>query len=113
VTDQISLGFDVGHGRGNEVEHSFQSANDIIFAYQLHKISLKGMRTKTTNVDVYAPKSAFLHDKGPNHALNVESTAATVVDLQDTLLGSESARLAVTDVTDGDEPCICVRCYDA
>lgn len=62
ITDQVGMDFDVGRGPGDEMETSSRYGNDIIFAYQLHVIAVKVRRTRTTNVNVYAPKAAFLHN---------------------------------------------------
>ncbi|KAK5167687.1 uncharacterized protein LTR77_007386 [Saxophila tyrrhenica] len=104
VTDQISVGFDVGRGHGNEVETSFRSANDIIFAYQLHKIALKGRKTTTTNVDVYAPKSAFLHDDDDERDRDVAIVnPASADDVDEALAADESTEIEVANVMDGEE----------
>ncbi|KAK5733504.1 hypothetical protein LTR17_009621 [Elasticomyces elasticus] len=108
LTDQVSLGFDVGHTRGNEVERSFRSGNDVVFAYQLHKVVVKGVRTKTTSVDVYAPKSALLHNEDRYSADAVDVTAATADDLKEILVGDENLQLNVSSITDGIEPCMCI-----
>lgn len=108
VVDGVSVGGEIGGARGNEVEESSQVVEDIIFAYQLHKIAVKGRRTKSTSVDVYTPKAALLHDQNPREDTDAEITAATTQDMQEVIGTDDSSQLQSARVQDEDGHCTCI-----
>lgn len=102
VLEGISVGGEIGGARGNETEESSHVVNDIIFAYQLHKIAVKSRRNQTMSVDVYTPKAAFLHDEGPEGDIEAEITAAAMQDMQEFMGPDDSSQLQSADVEDHD-----------
>ncbi|KAI9766108.1 MAG: hypothetical protein M1840_006815 [Geoglossum simile] len=108
VTDQVSLGGEVGLSHWSAVQESFRSGNDIIFAYQLHVIAQKGWREKRVEVDVYAPKAAFLNDEKQEDKESIVASHATVADLCEIGAESEDVSIDVIEAQDGDETYVCV-----
>ncbi|KAL7936125.1 hypothetical protein V8C35DRAFT_333242 [Trichoderma chlorosporum] len=56
----VGIGTNISASCSKRTSESFKSGNDIIFAYQLHILARKGWWHKRMEVDIYAPKSAFL-----------------------------------------------------
>jgi hypothetical protein len=108
ITDQVGLGGDIGRGHGTEIEETSCSANDIIFAYQLHVIKLRGRRTQTTNVDIYTPKAALLHDDIKNEDSEITAMPVNQEDITEVLQPDEMSGIAVGQALDGNEQCICI-----
>ena len=108
VTDQIGVGGDIGRGYGNEVEETSRSANDIIFAYQLHVIKVRGKRTQTTNVDIYTPKAALLHNDAKNENPELVTVPVTHEDMTEALELDEMSRIEIVQALEGTEQCICI-----
>ncbi|PTB65484.1 hypothetical protein BBK36DRAFT_38350, partial [Trichoderma citrinoviride] len=61
VVAGVGIGADAGVLYSKSRSESFQSGESIIFAYQLHSIGRKSWWDRQIEVDVYAPKCAFMN----------------------------------------------------
>lgn len=112
VVDQVSLGGDISLSGKKAVEESFSLGNDVVFAYQLHVIAQKGWREKRVQVDVYAPKAAFLNDEGRQEKIPMVASIVTEADLREISADAEDVSMDIIEAEDGDMTCVCVSIED-
>ncbi|KAJ4024605.1 hypothetical protein NW752_003169 [Fusarium irregulare] len=95
VAEGITTGANMSGGVEASSSDSWRAGEDIIFAYQLLKIELKGWRTKRVEVDEFRSNAAFLDtrdkpdeldeeddDEDGGSDVEVAATAATIQDLE-------------------------------
>ncbi|KAF5700461.1 hypothetical protein FMUND_14319 [Fusarium mundagurra] len=88
----ITAGANISGGVEASSSDSWKAGEDIIFAYQLLKIELKGWKTKRVEVDEFRSKAAYLdmddesdeedEDDGDGSNAQVAASAATFHDLE-------------------------------
>ncbi|RFN45481.1 hypothetical protein FIE12Z_10243 [Fusarium flagelliforme] len=87
----VTAGANISGGVEASSSDSWKAGEDIIFAYQLLKIELKGWRTKRVEVDEFRSKEAFLgmddesdedEDEDDDGNAQVAASAATFHDLK-------------------------------
>jgi hypothetical protein len=103
ITEEIAAGadFDVSHGKTLNEQSS--TAQDIVFAYQLHAVANKGWwKKRRVNIDVYAPKAAALgsDNRATQDAVAVEQ--ATVEDLDEGLVDFEDVTITEHTAYEGE-----------
>jgi long-subunit fatty acid transport protein len=103
ITEEIAAGadFDVSHSKTFNEQSS--TAQDIVFAYQLHAVANKGWwKKRRVNVDVYAPKAAALgsDDRTTQDAVAVEE--ATLEDLDEALIDFGDVTITEHTVCEGE-----------
>ncbi|KAH0559858.1 hypothetical protein GP486_003623 [Trichoglossum hirsutum] len=83
VTPSASVGGSIDASTETSSSSGFESANDIVFAYQLLRIKPKGWRKKTLQVSEFQPKAAFLSDKdnSEDEPVVVEKDLVSAADL--------------------------------
>jgi hypothetical protein len=111
VTEQISAGADVDISHGKTLNEQSSTAQDIVFAYQLHAVANKGWwKRRRVNIDVYAPKAAALGSDNRSTQDTVAVEEATVEDLDETLIDFDD--VTITEHTayecEGDVQYCCV-----
>lgn len=109
ITAEVGAGTDISALRAKVTSESSRSGNDIIFAYQLHVIARKGWWHKRVEIDVYAPKSAFLNNE--ERAVKEEEVTAkstTHLRLLEVAEENEHDSVKTLEALDGDEACICI-----
>jgi hypothetical protein len=72
VVAQVSIGAGVGGSVETSRSDGFQSANDIIFAYQLLKIVPKGFKEKSFEIKEHQSKATFLEDDHTTEEVKIE-----------------------------------------
>lgn len=93
IAEGITTGANISGGVETRSSDSWRAGEDIIFAYQLLKIELKGWRTKRVEVDEFRSKQNFLHmddesyededeDEDDGSDAEVAASAATFHDLE-------------------------------
>jgi hypothetical protein len=91
VAPAVSAGGGLELSKQTRRTDGFEATDDIIFAYQLLRIRLKGRgENETFDVDEFHDKAAFLSDDGEeerDEQLNVETDTALVADLAKTQKG--------------------------
>lgn len=94
ITEQISSGADLSFSQGKTLSQQSSTAQDIVFAYQLHMVANKGWwRKRRVNIDVYAPKAAAL---GSDNRVTPDAVAiaeATAEDLEEALIDFDDVTL--------------------
>jgi hypothetical protein len=107
VSSEVSLGAEISASRTYDVQQSYRSSQDIVFAYQLHIITHKGWRwNKHVDITVYKPKAAFLNEQdGAAEEESVETNAASEADVR---AFDDEMPMEVWSAMDGDELCSCI-----
>ncbi|OJD29026.1 carbohydrate-binding-like protein [Diplodia corticola] len=62
VTEGVFLGATVDMSQSRDKSESFRVGVDVVFAYQLLRIGLKGWKAETVTLDEFIPKEALLSD---------------------------------------------------
>ena len=81
----VAIGAGVSAGKDAEERDEWKAGGDIVFAYQLLKIELKGWKSRRLEIDEFRHKAAFLgldEDEEDEDDINDEVTAsvATATD---------------------------------
>ncbi|KAK1761839.1 hypothetical protein QBC33DRAFT_462612 [Phialemonium atrogriseum] len=87
VTAGVSVGGEVKGERRDGIASSFRAVEDVVFAYQVHVVRVKGRRMDAAVVDVFESDAAFLHGEeegGEGHeGVAVSVGLAGVEDLRE------------------------------
>lgn len=112
VVEGISAGADVELTNEHGERDSFRAGDDVVFAYQLLEIGLKGWKEKTLEVKEFQSKAAFLGDESEEEEsdVEVEASAATAAGLL--ALDREDVSLKTLEVGGGEERCVCIAFLD-
>jgi hypothetical protein len=107
VSADASIGGGGGYTGSDDVQQSYRTGSDIVFAYQLHIIGYKGWRHKTVDVSIYKPKAAFLNeeDEKIGEAMDIETGVA---DQEGLCAFDPEAVVEVLTCTEGGEPYTCI-----
>ncbi|KKY25395.1 hypothetical protein UCDDS831_g02070 [Diplodia seriata] len=100
----ISVGANVDLSQGRGQTTSFQAGVDVVFAYQLLKIGLKGWKEKTIELDEFKHKAALLSDSSDEEeeALEADVGAVTSFDISNAVGGDVSVtQVEIDDEEDG------------
>lgn len=106
ASSDVSLGTKISAGGTDDVQQSYSSGQDIIFAYQLHIITYRGWRNRTVDITTYKPQAAFLNEENRVEQEGLVETNATTEE--DIRAFDDEMPVEVLSVLDGDEPCACV-----
>ena len=109
IIAEVGVGVDISASRAKVTGESSWSGNDIIFVYQLHVIARKGWWYKRVEIDVYAPKLAFLNNE--EHAVKEEEVTAKLtiyLHLLEVAEENEHDSVKTLEALDGDEACVCI-----
>lgn len=86
----VAIGASVSGGKDAEERDEWKAGGDIVFAYQLLKIELKGWKSKRLNIDEFRHKAAYLgfddddsdnEDEDDRGNDEVAASVATATDL--------------------------------
>ncbi|GME56730.1 Carbohydrate-binding-like protein [Neofusicoccum parvum] len=107
VVEGVSVGVDGALEREEAERDEFRVGDDVVFAYQLLEIGLKGWREKTVRVNEFRPKACFLGDEEEEESdVEIETSAATAESLLEP--GRKDVVLEASEVQDGEERCFCI-----
>ncbi|KAM0812421.1 hypothetical protein AB5N19_12411 [Seiridium cardinale] len=111
VTESVSVGGELrGERRDAKVSAFKGGKEDIVFAYQLHVIRLKGRKKKVV-VGAFESEAALLHGEEVPSDLEVEGTTigmATADELRE-IADDENAGIETCEVLDaGGSKCVCI-----
>ncbi|KAG8674144.1 hypothetical protein FPOAC2_00120 [Fusarium poae] len=112
-TPDVGAGTEYDYSRGNTVEKSSRTGQDIIFAYQLHIITHKGWwlgAKKHVDITLYKAPAAFLSDDKEGE----EEDSVGMVEASESLIRTFDEELEVKTVSarNGDEECVCLVLRD-
>lgn len=91
VVEGIVVGANVDMLRGKGRTDSFRAGSDVVFAYKLLKVSVKGWREKNLAVDEFKSRQAFLSDSSDeedDELLEADVSVATSSDISKDVTGS-------------------------
>ncbi|KAB2573014.1 hypothetical protein DBV05_g8307 [Lasiodiplodia theobromae] len=112
VAEGVSLGGNVELTRDQSQRDSFRARQDVVFAYQLLEIRLKGWKEKTLETKEFRSKAAFLGDKDEKEPeIEVEVADATANSFS--ALDRKDISPKAVEVSDGEEACVCISFPDA
>lgn len=106
VSSKAGFGSSVSSRQKDDLQVSYRSGQDIIFAYQLHVITYQGWRAKRVDIDVYKSKAAFLSETDGGEEQDTATICVATGELIREL--DDGAPMDVSDATDGDGHCVCV-----
>lgn len=85
IVEGVGIGAEIGGNRSRSLTETLSTQQDIIFAYQLHKVVQKGWRrdSKRIEVDVFMHKAAALGERKEDPNQPFELLAADAADLEE------------------------------
>ena len=105
VSSDASVGADLSARGKDDVQVSYRSYQDIIFAYQLHIITHQGLLRSRVDISLHKPKAAFLSEgDGPAE----EGLAMVRGVTEDDMIAFDNRVGIEADIEDGDERCVCI-----
>ncbi|KAL0259224.1 hypothetical protein SLS55_006729 [Diplodia seriata] len=112
VVEGISVGGNVGLTKDKGRGQSFRARQDVVFAYQLLEIRLKGWREETLEVQEFKSKAAFLGDKeGKDTEVEAEAVGTTASSFS--ALDRKDISLKEVEIDNGDETCVCISFWNS
>jgi hypothetical protein len=83
VTESVSVGASLKAEKRDELVSSFTTDEDVVFAYQVHVLKVKGKKQEDVTVDVFESDAAFLHgEDGTTDAMEVSVELSGMGDLR-------------------------------
>ncbi|KAF4544495.1 Carbohydrate-binding-like protein [Lasiodiplodia theobromae] len=111
VVEGVSLGGNVELTRDKSQRDSSRARQDVVFAYQLLEIRLKGWKEKSLETREFRSKAAFLGDKEEKEPeIEVEAADATAAGLS--ALDRKDISPKAVEVSNGEETCVCISFPD-
>ncbi|KAI2629424.1 hypothetical protein GGS21DRAFT_224038 [Xylaria nigripes] len=107
-----ALGADIDLMRGGGQRHAFRAGEDVVIAYRLLKIGLKGWKKKTVKARVFKSRSVEYfgaEPEGEESDFEIETLGALTDPFSQIDL---DISLKETQVCDGDERCVCISLDD-
>ncbi|KAI9833798.1 MAG: hypothetical protein M1819_003533 [Sarea resinae] len=114
VSAEVSVGAGIDLSTRKSERDAFRAGDDVVFAYQLMKITEKGWREKNLVVDDYYPKAAYLSEDFEEEKDEDEVMVAcplTVADLRE--IDGEEVAVRGLESQDADGECLCIAPEDA
>ncbi|CAD0111270.1 unnamed protein product [Aureobasidium uvarum] len=111
ITDQVSAGAELSVSQTKTLSEQSSTAQDIVFAYQLHAVANKGYwKKRRVDIDIYAPKAAALGKDTRTTEDAVAVAGATTEDFEEAQLDYGDVAVTEHNAYDGkgDISCICI-----
>jgi hypothetical protein len=115
-TGDVGIGANVSGGKHAEGRDEWKAGGDIVFAYQLLKITLKGWKSKQLEIDDFRHKAAYLgldddeeDEEDGNDEVAVTAATATDLDVADedkvtttVTIGDSNGQVSIISFSDED-----------
>ncbi|CAD0084380.1 unnamed protein product [Aureobasidium vineae] len=115
VTNQVSAGADLSVSQTKTLSEQSSTAQDIVFAYQLHAVANRGYwKKRRVDIDIYAPKAAALGKDNRTTEDAVAVVGATTEDIEEAQFDYGDVAVTEHHAYEGerDSLCICITFKD-